>query len=158
MRKSKFVFILAISVVFLFAMANISLAAGGKCPICGMNLEGNENTAYEITFTDGKTLTYCCAHCGLWDHAAMKDKVKSARTRDFISGEWIDPAKATFVFNSSAVPACAPSWIAFGNKAEAQKFQKGFGGNILSFDEAIKERPKHPKGMEKMKDMKHSGK
>jgi nitrous oxide reductase accessory protein NosL len=153
MKHLKPFLILAVSILFLFAMAGTSLAAGGKCPICGMNLEGNENTAYEITFTDGKTVTYCCAHCGLWDHAAMKDKVKSARTRDFISGEWIDPSKAVFLFNSSAVPACAPSWIAFGNKAEAEKFRKGFGGKILSFDEAIKERPKHPKDME-MKKMK----
>jgi len=153
MKKLKSLFVLAVSVVFLFAMAGMSFAAGDKCPTCGMNLAGNENTAYEITFTDNKTLTYCCAHCGLWDHAAMKDKVKSAMTRDFISGEWLDPAKAIFLFKSSAVPACAPSWIAFGNKAEAEKFRKGFGGKIFNFDEAIKERPKHPKGMEMM-DMK----
>lgn len=157
MKYLKPLLIFAVSILFLFTMTGISLAAGGKCPVCGMNLEGNENTAYEITFTDGKTVTYCCAHCGLWDHAAMKDKVKSARSRDFIGGEWMDAARMTFLFNSSAVPACAPSWIAFGNKAEAEKFQKGFGGKIFNFDGAMKERPKHPKGME-MKEMKHSGK
>lgn len=87
----------------------------------------------------------------MWVHAADKAKVKSARARDFISGEWMDPSKMFFVFNSTAVPACAPSWIAFGKKAEAEKFQKGFGGKVFSFDEAIKERPKHPKGMEMKK-------
>lgn len=148
MKNLKSFLILAVSAVFLFASAGLSLAAGEKCPVCGMNIEGNENTAYEITFTDGKTLTYCCAHCGLWDHATMKAKAKSARTRDFISGEWLDPAKAVFLFNSSAVPACAPSWIAFANKIEADKFQKGFGGKIYTFEVAIKERPKHPRDME----------
>jgi len=82
--------------------------------------------------------------------------VKSAKARDFISGEWIDPAAATYVFKSEAIPACAPSWIAFGDKADAEKFQKGFGGTIYSFEEALVERAKMPKGMD-MEGMKMKG-
>ena len=118
-----------------------------------MNIAGNENTAYEIVYTDNTTVTYCCPHCGLYEHAMKKDSVKSAKARDFISGEWTDPAGMTFLFNSTAVPACAPSWLAFADKAEAEKFQKGFGGTIYSFDQALTERAKMPKGMD-MKGMK----
>lgn len=144
--------------LFLFTaliLAIVCYAAemAAKCPLCGMNIAGNENTVYEITYTDGTVETYCCPHCGLYEHATKKDSVKSARARCFISGEWMDPAEATYVFNSSAVPACAPSWIAFGIKEEAEKFQKGFGGTLYSFKEALTERAKMPKGMD-MKGMK----
>jgi len=132
----------------LLAVAGYAVEMAAKCTLCGMNLAGNENTAYEITYTDGTVETYCCPHCGLYEHATKKDAVKSARARCFISGEWMDPAQSTFVFKSSAVPACAPSWIAFGDKADAEKFQKGFGGTIYSFEEALTERAKMPKGME----------
>ena len=126
-------------VAFLFmalvlAFVGYTAEMAAKCSLCGMNIAGNENTAYEITYTDGTVETYCCPHCGLYEHATKKDLVKSARGRCFISGEWMDPAEATYVFKSNAVPACAPSWIAFGNKAEA-------------------ERAKMPKGMD-MKGMK----
>lgn len=119
-----------------------------KCPLCGMNMAGNENTAYEITYKDGTMEAYCCPHCGLYEQAMKKDSVISARARDFISGEWMDLAQMTFVFKSSAVPACAPSWIAFAKKSEAENFQKGFGGTVYSFAEALTERAKMPKGME----------
>lgn len=146
--KGKPFFQLGYMVVFLL-FASIAFAAdiGAKCPLCGMNIAGNENTAYEITYTDGKVTTYCCAHCGLYEHAKNIDNVKSARAKDFISGEWTNPADMTFIFNSSAVPACAPSWINFAKKEEAEKFQKGFGGTLYSFDEALKERAKMPAGM-----------
>jgi len=140
-------------VAFVLATVGYSMEMAAKCPLCGMNIAGNENTAYEIVYTDGTTETYCCPHCGLYMHATKQDAVKSAKARDFISGEWMDPAQMTFVFNSTAVPACAPSWIGFADKAEAVKFQKGFGGTVYSFPEALTERAKMPKGMD-MKGMK----
>ena len=152
MKKNKIIFFSILCFTLALAVAAYAMEMT-KCPLCGMNIAGNENTAYEITYMDGTVITYCCPHCGLYEHATKKDMVKSARARDFISGEWMNPAEMTFVFNSSAVPACAPSWIAFGTKAEAEKFQKGFGGTIYSFDQALTERAKMPKGMD-MKGMK----
>lgn len=148
MKKNIIFSISCMALVLLLAVAAYGAEMAGKCPLCGMNYAGNENTAYELTFTDGKQATYCCPHCGLYVHATETAKVKAARARDFISGEWLAPAEMTFLFQSSAVPACAPSWIAFGKKAEAEKFQKGFGGTIYTFDEALKERAKMPKGMQ----------
>lgn len=147
MKRNKVVFFSILCFTLAFAMAVYAMEMA-KCPLCGMNISGNENTAYEITYTDGSVVTYCCPHCGLYEHAMKKDTVKSARARDFISGEWIDPSTATYVFKSEAVPACAPSWLAFSDKAEAVKFQKGFGGTIYSFNEALTERAKMPKGMD----------
>ena len=117
-----------------------------KCPLCGMGIEGNENTDYQITFADGKTVSYLCPHCGLWEHAKHKDNIKSVRARDFISGEWKDVTTMYMLHNSSAVPGCSDSWIAFGSKGDVAKFQKGFGGTIYTFDEALKVRGEQPLG------------
>lgn len=148
MKKNTFFSISFLAFFLLLAIAAYAAEMAGKCSLCGMNFAGNENTAYEITMKDGKQATYCCPHCGLYVHATETAKVKTARARDFISGEWMAPADMTFLYKSSAVPACAPSWIAFGKKEEAAKFQKGFGGTLYPFNEALKERAKMPKGME----------
>jgi nitrous oxide reductase accessory protein NosL len=153
MKRNVAVLLVFLVVAFLLAVAGYASEMAAKCSLCGMNIAGNENTAYEVVYLDGTAETYCCPHCGLYVQATEKDSVKSARARDFISGEWMDPAQMTFVFKSSAVPACAPSWIGFGNKAEAENFQKGFGGTVYSAEEALAERAKMPKGME-MKGMK----
>jgi len=141
--------LLALVVVLMLAVVLAGAAAAeDKCPLCGMSISGNENTAFVVTMKTGEKTTYCCAHCGLWVMAKDKDKVESAQTRDFISGEWIDAAKAVYLFKSKAVPACNPSWIAFGSKKEAEMFKKGFGGKIYGYTDALKERVKHPEGME----------
>jgi nitrous oxide reductase accessory protein NosL len=138
-----FVFVAAL----LVTIAGVASAAD-NCPLCGMTISGNENTAMVITMQSGEEVTYCCAHCGLWVLATEKAKVKSAKMRDFISGEWISPDKAVYLFNSKAVPACSPSWLAFGSKKEAGMFKKGFGGTVYGYEEALKVRATHPKGME----------
>jgi nitrous oxide reductase accessory protein NosL len=33
---------------------------------------------------------------------------------------------------------CEPYWLAFANKEEAEKFAKGFGGEVLDFEAALK--------------------
>lgn len=150
MKRRTFLWLITLAFALSFSGFVYAMDMGTKCPLCGMNISGNENTAYEITLNDGVVTTYCCPHCGLYDNAMHKDKVKSARAKDFISGEWMDPAGMTFLFKSTAVPACSPSWIAFGKKEEAEKFQKGFGGTLYNFDEALTERAKMPASMMKM--------
>lgn len=138
---------LLVLIASIIVIAGFAYAELGKCPLCGMNIEGNKNTIYEIVFEEGRSAKYCCPHCGLWVHASEKDDIKKARAIDFISGEWMDPKEMYFVFNSKAVPACAPSWIAFGKESEAEMFTKGFGGEVYPFEKALEERKKHPKSM-----------
>lgn len=142
---------IAVLACFVFAMSFVipaSAARGSKCDLCGMNISQHVNTEYVITFNDGKTKHYCCPHCGLYIQATEKDNIKSAKVRDFITSKWMNPAKMYFLAGSSASPACQPSWIAFGSKSDAEKFQKGFGGELYSFEDALKERMKQPKMME----------
>jgi nitrous oxide reductase accessory protein NosL len=141
---------LAIVLVFVFVtVMAVAASAQDKCALCGMNLAGNENTAFVVEKTSGETVTYCCPHCGLWIMAKEADTIKSAKVRDFIGGEWINAKDAVYLYDSKAVPSCSPSWIAFAKKKEAQMFHKGFGGTVYSYDEAIKKRAGMPKGMTK---------
>jgi nitrous oxide reductase accessory protein NosL len=149
MKSAKTV-VLALAVLLILAVAGAATAQD-KCPLCGMTISGNENTAFAVTMKTGEEVTYCCAHCGLWVLAMEKDKVQSAKTRDFISGELIGAEKAVYLYKSKAVPACSPSWIAFGSKKEAEMFKKGFGGTIYDYEAALKARAKEPKSMEMSK-------
>ena len=144
MKKRTLIFSL-----FLVLTLSVSLAYGAeKCPLCGMDILGNENTEFVVEQKKGEVTSYCCPHCGLWVMSQEGDKVLYAKARDFISGEWVKAQDAFYVFNSKAVPACSPSWIAFEKKAEAEMFQKGFGGTVYSYKDALKKRASMPKDMD----------
>ncbi|NTU43432.1 MAG: hypothetical protein HGA78_10390, partial [Nitrospirales bacterium] len=59
MRYAKQAVLFVAVLVWAFAFTGLAYAAE-KCPLCGMNIAGNENTAYEVTMADGKQITYCC--------------------------------------------------------------------------------------------------
>ena len=139
--------VIALAVLLVLAVA-VAATAQDKCPICGMSISDHQNTAFVVTMKTGEEVHYCCAHCGLWVLATDKDKVQSAKTRDFISGEWLGAEKAVYLYKSKAVPSCAPSWIAFGSKKQAEMFKKGFGGTIYDYEAALKRRAKDPENME----------
>ena len=54
MKKIMFFRLSSLAFVLLFASFVYAMDMGEKCPLCGMNLAGNENTAYEITLKTGK--------------------------------------------------------------------------------------------------------
>ena len=139
---------LVLTLLFLFLMSGIAYSAD-QCPLCGMDLMGNENTEFVIEKKNGENTSYCCPHCGLWVMSEEGDKVLFAKARDLISGEWIEAQKGFYVFDSKAIPACSPSWLAFEKKSEAEMFQKGFGGTVYTYEDALKKRASMPKGMSK---------
>lgn len=149
MKRKTLALLLVLPALLMLLAAPAS--AEDKCPVCGMSIAGNENTAFLVTMKAGGDVTYCCAHCGLWAMANEKDKVQSGKTRDLISGEWVDAAKAVYLSKSKAVPACSPSWLSFGSKKEAELFKKGFGGTIYGYEKALEVRAKEAKGMETSK-------
>ena len=154
MKNAKRV-VLAFAVLLVFVVAVVAIAATmeDKCPICGMSISDHQNTAFVVTMKTGEDVQYCCAHCGLWVLATGMDKVQSAKTRDFISGAWINADKAVYLYKSKAVPSCTSSWIAFSSKKQAEMFKKGFGGTIYDYAAALKRRAKDPENMEQKMQM-----
>ena len=129
----------------LTALAAFLAAAGAlaaeTCAKCGMDLSNHAHTRYETVLADGSRVVTCGVQCGMMLEAARG--VQRAWATDFITGRRIDASKAWYVVGSSAVPDMAPGAIAFASKEDAEKFQKGFGGEVLDWGgarEALKKR------------------
>ncbi len=124
-----------------FLIAAVPALGAGTCAKCGMDLSKHTHTRYETVLADGSRVVTCGVQCGMMLEAARG--VQRAWATDFISGRRIDAAKAWYVVGSSAVPDMAPGAIAFASREDAEKFRKGFGGEVLDWDharEALKKR------------------
>ena len=102
-----------------------------------MDLSRYRQTQYEIRWLDGSTTKTCGVQCGLTQQILHREKFKSAVAKDYFTGELFDARKGYFVFGSRIIADMAPGFIAFQSRADAGKFQKESGGQVMSFDEAL---------------------
>ncbi len=116
--------------------AHVSALGADTCAKCGMDLSKHTHTRYETVLGDGTRVVTCGVQCGMMLEAARG--VQRAWATDFISGRRIDASKAWYVVGSSAVPDMAPGAIAFASREDAEKFRKGFGGEVLDWNQARK--------------------
>ncbi len=107
-----------------------------NCPICEKPI--TRAHPYKIT-VDNQTIETCCEHCGLMMHKQLEDKEVTALTYDFITENPVSALNAYYVVGSSAIPCCSPSVIPFASREDAEKFKKGFGGEVMTFIEAYNE-------------------
>ncbi len=103
------------------------------CALCGGMIM--ERTAFVIMRQNGEKLCACCPHCGILSMQQVED-VGSALTPDFLQGRRINVFQAHFVIGSEVRVCCLPSTICFATQAEAEKFQRGFGGHVFNYSEA----------------------
>ena len=105
-----------------------------RCDLCGMRVP--PRTEVILTKKDKSQLHACCAHCGL---LLLNDEagVESALGRDFLYNRITNLFQAHFLIDSSVRPCCMPSTLCFATAAEAQGFQNGFGGVVLSYQAAL---------------------
>ena len=109
----------------------------GKADICAMcNHKAPARTSFVVTWEEGEQSTYCCPHCGLLALRGGKTAV-STLARDFLYGRMVNVYQAHFLISSDVKLCCIPSTICFATKADAEKFQHGFGGNIMGYTDTI---------------------
>ena len=106
------------------------------CHLCGMPLKSR--LQFVITTQDGTTIRACCPHCGFLLFT-MTPQVSMALVQDFIYGRIINVRQAYFVLGSRVSLCCEPGLLAFGSQADANDFQRGFGGETLDFDTALRQ-------------------
>jgi DNA-directed RNA polymerase subunit RPC12/RpoP len=136
MKSSRFLALL-VSILMIFAMASASFAgAKDVCPKCGKEVQ-TQNAKFYVVYKDGKKDSFGCPHCGLSE--VNKGNVKSAKATDFLRGKKIDAEKAFYLKGSEFGTCCAPYWLSFSSKDEAEKFSKGFGGTVITYEEALKD-------------------
>jgi len=124
----------------LSILAIVSLSWAGevkRCIVCGMDVSKYPHTKYVVATAEGKEFVTCGVQCGLTLHLRLKEKFKSATARDLLSNRPFDTQKGFFVYKSTVITDMAPGFISFLTKANAEKFEKGFGGKVVTYQEAM---------------------
>lgn len=111
--------------------ANGSLMDG--CALCGRPVPAR--TAFIIRGTGGEQLRACCPHCGL---LLLHEQQAGALafTTDFLFGHVVGAQQAAYLVASSVTLCCAPSVLNFASREDAQRFQQGFGGQVMDIEQA----------------------
>lgn len=105
-----------------------------SCAMCGK--PASQRTIFIVKFDNGEEMRACCAHCGLMMQSREKN-VWQSLTVDYLYGHMISAGQAFYLVGSELNICCVPSILAFGSKTDAEKFRKGFGGQLLDMEETI---------------------
>ena len=109
-------------------------AARGGCAMCGKAI--HERTVFLFSLPNGEQRRACCAHCGLMLQQQTPN-AGQAMTADFLHGHIVSAGQAVFLLESELTVCCVPSVLSFGSHAEAERFQKGFGGRLATLKETM---------------------
>ncbi len=109
----------------------------GKCMKCGMDLSKYPHTRYVIITSDGQEYPTCGVQCGLTLHLRLQDKWKAAKATDILSNRSFEAPKGFYVYKSSVITDMAPGFIAFISRDHAERFSKGFDGQVVTYEEAL---------------------
>lgn len=123
--------------VLFFLVPDVSAWGVERCIVCGMDVSEYPHTHYVVETTDGKKYVTCGVQCGLTLHLRFGDKWKSASATDLLSNRPFNVKKGFYVYKSSVITDMAPGFIAFKSKVNAEKFAKGFGGQVVTYEEAL---------------------
>jgi len=139
MKNKRCYFLLWLISVSFVVLSVFSAWAGGmeRCMVCGMDVSKYPHTRYMVETTDGKRYTTCGVQCGLTLHLRFKDKWKSAKATDLLSNRSFDVKEGSYVYKSGVITDMAPGFIAFKTRVDAEKFAKGFGGKVVTYEEAL---------------------
>jgi len=134
----KLIYRLILCILFILVISTMSWSSEVKrCIVCGMDVSKYPHTKYVVTTTGGEEFITCGAQCGLTLHLRLKEKFKSATATDLLSNRSFDAQKGFYVYKSTVITDMAPGFIAFINRTNAEKFQKGFGGKVVTYQGAL---------------------
>ena len=97
----------------------------------------NLRTQVVLHMTDGSQRRACCPHCGLMAVSRGSEAVSGVLVTDFLYGRIVNGRTATYLAEPTVSVCCTPTVLAFEDLLDAQRFQAGFGGQLLSLDEAL---------------------
>ncbi len=103
------------------------------CALCGKPVFAR--TAFILRGAGGEKLPACCAHCGLL-LLSRRPISDMALTTDFLYGQMVGAQQAAYLVESGVSLCCAPSLLSFASREDAQRFQQGFGGQVMASAQA----------------------
>ncbi|NGP46110.1 DeoR/GlpR transcriptional regulator [Bacillaceae bacterium SIJ1] len=105
------------------------------CVVCMK--ETNTRLAMQLMYDDLHIEQACCAHCALL-RASQTHGLTHLLGKDYLTDTTINGLQASYLIGSEArVQCCDPQVLLFDRMEEAQKFQRGFGGTLLPYSEAM---------------------
>jgi DNA-binding MarR family transcriptional regulator len=105
------------------------------CFICRREHQGRMQMVLRMT-DEGQRNT-CCPHCGLMALSDVRGQVRSALVTDFLYGRMVNCRAATYIIEPQISVCCSPTVLAFEKREDALCFQKGFGGRVAQFEDAL---------------------
>ncbi len=106
-----------------------------SCFMCHMT--PRSQTQMTLNLANSTTKRACCPHCGLHGLQMMGDQIVSALVTDFLRGNIINAQAAIYLVEPDITVCCTPTVLAFQRKDDANRFQQGFGGDLMSMDETL---------------------
>ena len=122
------------------AFAQDDIKTFPSCKYCGMDREKFGHSRMLVEYEDGTSLGTCSLHCLAVELALHIDKTpKAVFVGDFKEKTLLDVEKASWVIGGSkmGVMTKRAKW-AFRKKEDAEKFKAENGGDLASFEQAIK--------------------
>ena len=136
--------LMVLVVLSLFVVGAVSAQEDIKqypsCKYCGMDREKFAHSRVLIEYEDGTVVPLCSIHCAGVDLAINIDKTpKVIRVGDYNKKNLVDAEKAIWVIGGSkmGVMTKRAKW-AFEAKEAAETFKKENGGDVATFEQAIK--------------------
>lgn len=111
-----------------------------SCKYCGMDREKFAHSRMLLEYDDGTAEGTCSLHCMAVQLAIYIDKTpKAILVGDFNEKKLLDAEKAFWIIggNKMGVMTKRAKW-AFQKKEDAEKFKTGNGGDLASFEQAVK--------------------
>jgi hypothetical protein len=101
----------------------------------------------QIITNDHHVEQFCCPHCGLLRYKDIQHHVSQIICRDFLKNTTMSAKMAYFLLDCDfQLDCCQPQVLTFDFLKYAEQFQKGFGGTIYRFDQAVIEIRKRMNG------------
>ena len=123
--------------LILLLPLQVQAAEPGRCAMCGMDLSKYTHTRYEVAAKGGTLYRTCGVQCGLILQLNLGDRFDHATATGLLTHKKLASDKAWYVFHSSVITDMAPGFIAFTSKENAQRFIKGFGGQLMNYKDAL---------------------
>lgn len=139
MKRMFWIPLLLLCGAFVFA-ATEDIGKFATCKYCGMDREKFAHSRMVIQYEDGSDAGFCSLHCAAVELAMNIDKSPTLiQVGDFGSKSLIDAEKASWVLGGKkqGVMTRVAKW-AFEKKSDAELFISQNGGELSSFETAIK--------------------
>jgi len=127
------------------SLATIAAVSPHSCSYCLKEL--NNRHPVQI-ITHQQTIEQCCCpHCGLLRYKDIEKDISQIICRDFLQQTTISAKLAYFLMDADfQLNCCQPQVLPFESLKYAEQFQKGFGGTIFRFEQAVEEISKRMNG------------